>query len=381
MGILDFVKGGIRELAIARPDEAKGLIVYKHPDKTIPNKAQLTVEPDEVALFFRDGKLVGQLGTGRHTLESSNIMFLNQLVDWGTGGNLWVAEVFFVTTREITNVKFGGKVGKLRDPQSGLPVELMVNGTFSLKVIDPARLVIGVVGLGKSTNDEILAWFKEQVVKTIRDDIAELCVKKKWPLLDVTSGAYTEEICQEVLRGHREHLEPYGIEIVQIGNFNLAMKDEDEKRLTKLYENAAYVNMAGGVQGYQQMAVANAMMNVGEGLKSGGGGGGDGGNPLLAGAGLGVGLAMAQQIQQSQGAIPPGAGAPPVTSPAGLAGAQAGGAAATTCGACGKTVPPGRFCAECGNPLQAAGPRYCPSCGSAARPGAKFCSGCGHALG
>src|SRR3990172_6917401 len=67
MGIMDFVKGGIRELAIARPDQAKGLVVYKHPDRTIPMKAQLTVGADEGALFFRDGKLVGQLPPGRHT--------------------------------------------------------------------------------------------------------------------------------------------------------------------------------------------------------------------------------------------------------------------------------------------------------------------------
>src|SRR5258705_13441288 len=32
MGIIDFVKGGIREMAIARPDQAKGFVVYKHPD-------------------------------------------------------------------------------------------------------------------------------------------------------------------------------------------------------------------------------------------------------------------------------------------------------------------------------------------------------------
>src|SRR5690606_15716412 len=123
MGIFDFVKGGVKELAIARPDEAKGQIIYKHPDKTVPNRAQLTVEPDEIALFFRDGKYVGQLANGRHTLESSNIPFLNLLVDKFTGGDAWVAEVFFVTIREVVGLKFGGKVGKIRDPQSGLPVE------------------------------------------------------------------------------------------------------------------------------------------------------------------------------------------------------------------------------------------------------------------
>ncbi|MBA3821476.1 MAG: SPFH domain-containing protein, partial [Deltaproteobacteria bacterium] len=40
MGIMSFIKGGVAELAIARPDSAKDQWVYKHPDQTIPMKAQ-----------------------------------------------------------------------------------------------------------------------------------------------------------------------------------------------------------------------------------------------------------------------------------------------------------------------------------------------------
>ena len=36
---------------IARPDEAKGAILYKWPDLTIRKFTQVTVEPDETALW------------------------------------------------------------------------------------------------------------------------------------------------------------------------------------------------------------------------------------------------------------------------------------------------------------------------------------------
>jgi len=98
MGIISFIKGGVAELAIARPDSAKDQWVYKHPDQTIPMKAQLTVDSDEVALFFKDGKFVGSFSAGRHTLDASNIPFLGQLIDKFTGGNVFICEVFFVTT-------------------------------------------------------------------------------------------------------------------------------------------------------------------------------------------------------------------------------------------------------------------------------------------
>ncbi|HUT77161.1 MAG TPA: SPFH domain-containing protein, partial [Polyangia bacterium] len=143
MGLIDFVKRGVKELAIARPDAAKDLAIYKHPDQTVPYAAQLTVDSDEVAVFFRDGKVEGTLPPGRHTLKSENIPFLSNLVDSFTGGNVFLAEVFFVSTRQFPSIKFGGRIGSVEDPKSGVPVETMVHGDFALRVTDPAQLIIG----------------------------------------------------------------------------------------------------------------------------------------------------------------------------------------------------------------------------------------------
>src|SRR5258708_2507753 len=102
MGIFDFVKKGAQEMFIARPDEAKDRLVYKHPDPTIPMKAQITVGQDEIALFYRDGGFQGKLDGGkRYTLETQNIPFLSNLIDSFTGGNVFKAEVWFITTREV----------------------------------------------------------------------------------------------------------------------------------------------------------------------------------------------------------------------------------------------------------------------------------------
>lgn len=313
MGILDFAKKGVAEMMVARPPESKGLVIYKHPDPTIPMKAQLTVDQDDIACFFRDGKIVGMVQPGRHTLESSNIPFLSNLIDSFTGGNVLRAEVFFITLREMPNYKFGGKIGAVEDPKSGIPVETMVHGSYSLRVTDPQKLLLGLVGMGNANNDGFVSWFRELLMKVMKDRIAELLVKKKWPLLDVTSGAYTEEIEQEVLEGVKTHVDSYGLSILRIGNFTIAINDEDKQTLKKLYTDAAYVRMAGGMQGYQQFAGGKAMMGAGEGMAKGGGGGG-GGNPLLGGAGLGVGFGMANMFTQQQQAYqqpPQQAGPPP----------------------------------------------------------------------
>ena len=306
MGIMDFIKGGVKELAIARPDAAKALWVYKHPDQTIPMKAQLTVDQDEVALFFKNGQYVGSFSAGRHTLDASNIPFLGQLVDKFTDGNVFICEVFFVTTREMASIKFGTSVGDVMDPQTQLRVRLMVHGEFSAKVIDPTKLVIGLVGQRATTNEAFVDWFKSQIQKTIKDHIAELIVKENWPLMKVTSGAYTDEIEQFTLGGVRKNIEPYGVEIIRFGDYSIGMDQADKERLDKLIERFAYVNASGGMGGYQQLAQAEMMMGAAEGMKKGGDAGG-----AMQGAGIGLGFAMAGQMGGAMGAAqarPPGTG-------------------------------------------------------------------------
>ncbi|MBZ0171936.1 MAG: SPFH domain-containing protein, partial [Phycisphaerales bacterium] len=184
MGIGDWFKRGVSEMMVARPDDAKSQVVWKHPDPTIPMKSQLTVEADEKAVFFRDGKAVATLDAGRHTLDSANLPFLSDLIDRFTGGDVFIAEVFFVNVREHPGVKFGGRIGHVEDPKSGVPVETMVHGEFSFRVVDPEQLIVGLVGMGRTESYLVRAWMKEQVLKIIRDRIAELLVKNKWPLLD-----------------------------------------------------------------------------------------------------------------------------------------------------------------------------------------------------
>jgi membrane protease subunit (stomatin/prohibitin family) len=368
MAIIDWFKRGVGEMMVARPDDAKPHVVWKHPDSTIPMKSQLTVEADERAVFFRDGKVVATMGPGRHTLDTSNLPFLSDLIDRFTGGNVFIAEVFFVNVREHAGVKFGGRVGHVEDPRSGVPAEAMVHGEFSFQVTDPERLIVGLVGMGRAETYQVRSWMKEQVLKVIRDRIGELLVRNRWPLLDVTSGAYTEEIERQVLDSIAGHVESYGIRIVRLGNFVIALDEQDAANLKRLYTDTAYVRAVGGVGAYQQFAAGKAMMGAGEGMAKGGGGGeGGGGGGLLGGAGLGVGFGLAQMlVRDHRGGE--------VLAPA---------AAGVVCGACGASVPPGRFCSGCGKELKSAAPAapaggaFCGGCGSPLAADSKFCAQCG----
>ena len=379
MGLMDWFKRGVGEMMVARPDDAKSQVVWKHPDPTIPMGSQLTVQADEVAVFFRDGKIVQTMGPGRHTLDSSNLPFLSELIDSFTGGDVFRAEVFFVSSREHPGVKFGGRIGHVEDPKSGIPVETMVHGEFSFRVLDAETLITGLVGMGRAGSHQVRSWLKEQVLKVVRDRLAELCVKNKWPLLDVTSGAYTEEVETDVLAGVAKHVAGYGMQIVRLGNVTLAIDEEDADNLKRLYTDAAYLRTVGGVSAYKDFAAGKALMGAGEGMAQGGGGGGadaDGsgggagaaGAGLMGGAGLGIGIGLAQLlVKDARGGD--------VLAPA---------AAGVICGACMTSVSAGRFCSACGGemsvpkPSAEASSAYCTGCGNPLAADARFCAGCGH---
>src|SRR6185436_13796860 len=194
------------------------------------------------------------------------------------------------------SIKFGTSIGDVQDPQTRLRIRLMVYGEFSARVIDPTKLVIGLVGQRATTNEGFVGWFKSQVQKTMKDGVAELIVKQSWPLMKVTSGAYTDEIEQSTLEAVRRHIEPYGVEIIRFGDFSITMDQADKERLDKLVERMAYVNASGGMAGYQQLAQAEMMMGAAEGMKKGGDGGG-----AFQGAGIGMGFAMAGQMAGMMG--------------------------------------------------------------------------------
>lgn len=353
MGIFDSIKNEAQRNFVARSDEAKDDIIYRYPENNIRMLTQLTVDADEIALFVKEGKIAGKLGPGRHSLDSNNVPFLSRLLEKVTGGNLFIAEVFFVSLREFAGLKFGGPIGDVRDPETGLGIGTMVYGDFSLRVVDPEKLILGLVGMRRASNEEFLGWFKNQVLKTTRDRVAELLVKKSWPLLNVTSGAYTEEIEQEVISGVKPHVEPYGVQIVRLGNFHVSIKEEDEATLKKLSKDVAYSRLAGGFQNYAQ---GQAMLGAAEGMAKGG----EAAGGAAQGMGLGVGFGMAQMMA-NQGRQQPAPGAP-----------QAAGSFCPNCG----TPSSGKFCANCGTAL-AVQPKKCAKCQSELTSGAKFCGNCG----
>src|SRR2546429_1080639 len=136
----------VRGEFVARPDTGKGQILFKWPDTNIRKLTQLTVERDELAVFFRDGRVQGTIQPGRVTLDSSEIPFLGILVDAASGGKLFRTEPYFVSTREVPNPPLRGASDNVVDPQTNFGVGLRVLCEDSPQVIEAQSLLVNLGG-------------------------------------------------------------------------------------------------------------------------------------------------------------------------------------------------------------------------------------------
>lgn len=407
MGIFNFVKQGVQEMLIQRPDAKKGLIVYKHPDQTVPHYAQLTVDADEAAVFFRDGSIVGTLRTAgsgqRHTLSSQNIPFLGRLLDNVTGGNIFTTDLFFVTMRPVYEQKFGGELGYVEDPTLGEMVTPRIFGEYAFQIVDPERFIVNYVGLRTvaENNDGVTRWIAGKFMNSVTTVVGEILVHEQKSMLQLMP---LQSHIADKLVERAPDLNDIGVRIVQLGKFQINLTDEDRNRLTeaqaeigkakraarvanigiataqaeaaqkqfeldqKFTQDQRYVQqLAGG--NFGQYAAGSAMMGAGQGMAKGGEGSGN----MLGIAGMAMGANMGQMMG---GAMMGGGMQQPQQPPPQQPPAAGTSAALVTCPSCNAQVVPGKFCAECGQGL-APKPKFCPACGAQGAPGGKFCASCG----
>ncbi len=403
MGVFDFVRNGVREMMVARPDNQKSLIVYKHPDQNIPMYSQLTVDSDECAVFFKDGRVVGVLPPGRVTLQTQNIPFLNSIVTSFTGGQVLIAEVYFVKTTPVRSLPFGGPIGDMLDPLTGEQVQPRIFGEMSVVVVDPVRFVIGYSGQAATgDNDAVLAWIKGLFMNGVKTTLGELCENEGKSLLQAVS--LTTKLAAAFV-AHAPDLNDIGVRILQVGQFNINFSEEDRQRLVaanaeiakaqrevrvkqigvagsaadaqarqfqldqQFSQDARYVkDLAGSYQGY---AAGQAVMGAGRGMAEHGVGGGVAGLGAQMAVGMGVGNVMTAGMAPGVAPVAVAAAPAPTFSPGGTQ---------VTCGKCGAKQPGGKFCTDCGTPLVAQ-KKFCSGCGTELAGSAKFCSSCGTAAG
>jgi membrane protease subunit (stomatin/prohibitin family) len=348
---------------IATPDDRKGQIVYKHPDINIRKFTKAIVNADQTALFVNKGSVVGEMGPGQHSIDADELPFLGVLVDNVIARNMYRAELYFVTSRDFVDEPFGGRIDDVFDPQTKQVVSLRVFGEYAMRVTNPVSVVTKLVGtVDCSDNERITDWVDQMLMKTMKVEVTRQIVRNGWPIMGLS--AFIPDIESAVVVATNVELQPYGLALTKMGNFDLNLADEDLARLKKFANDVAYTQLAGS---YTDLARAEMMRGAGEGMAQGGAGAGA--------AMMGVGFGVAPQMAAAPAAaVPP----PPVTPFPTMAGGAPTGSSA--CPSCSAPNPSGaKFCVSCGTGLTPA-TIACTACQAENPANAKFCSSCGSSL-
>ena len=225
------------------------------------------------------GQYVGDIKLpGMYTLDTKNMPILSTILGWKYGfESPFKCEVYFISTRQWTNQKWGTQNPiMVRDPEFG-PVRLRAFGTYAFKVTDAGTFLKELVATDPSFEAyEVTNQFRNAIVSRFVDVIGSSHI----PMLDL-AGNY-ERLSKLALDRIAPELAKMGISLTQFFVENISLPPEVEKALDK----RSQMSVLGNLDQYTKFQTAEAIRDAAQ----------NPGGIAGVGAGLGAGMAVASQM-------------------------------------------------------------------------------------
>ena len=300
MGIFNTLRNELIDI-IEWIDDGKHTLVWRFPryQNEIKHGAQLVVRPGQQAVLVDQGEIADTFEPGRYELSTDNLPLLSTLRGWKHGfASPFKCEVYFVSTRTLTDLKWGTPNPiMLRDADLG-PIRLRAFGNFTLRAIDAKALLTELVGTdGIFEADEVGELLRAVIASAFSDLLGEAHVgafelAAKYGEL---GEALRAKVCERID-------DEYGLEVPALQIVNIALPESVEKAI----DTRSQMGVIGDMGRFQQFQMANA---IGQAAQNPGGGG------AAEGVGLGVGFAMANQMARAFGGTAGGIGMQPPPPP------------------------------------------------------------------
>jgi membrane protease subunit (stomatin/prohibitin family) len=308
MGLWDKIKGEFIDI-IEWVDPTSDTMVHRFDrhQNEIKNNAQLTVRESQVAVFVNEGQIADIFEPGMYNLNTENLPILSTLKGWKYGFNSpFKAEVYFVSTRNFTDLKWGTKNAViLNDDRFGM-LEVRAFGTYAMRVSDAGKFIKEIVGTdGDFTTDEVIGQLKSIVVTRFSDAVGESRIP-----VEGFAGNLNE--LSEFAHGQiGPEFGEYGIDMSKFLVENVSMP---EKVKEEIFELSRLEKI--DLQKLAQLKSAKAIEKAAENDSGTAG----------AGMGMGMGFAMANQMGQtfSQQPAQSSSSPPPIPGAASIFVAQGG---------------------------------------------------------
>ncbi|MEZ6061499.1 MAG: SPFH domain-containing protein [Planctomycetaceae bacterium] len=297
MGLFDKLRAELIDI-VEWVDDSRHTLVWRFPryNNQIKNGAQLIVRPGQVAVFVHRGQIADVFEPGHYELKTDNLPILSTIAGWKYGfDSPFKAEVYFVSTRQVTDLKWGTPNPiMLRDPEFG-PIRIRAFGTYAVKAVEPKALLKELVGTDSEVGtDEVTELLRAIIISTFADVIG----KSQIAALDLASKY--QEFGETLRKEVQERIDDeYGLEIPQLFIVNISLPEAVEKAL----DTRTSMGVIGDMNKFQQYQMGQAMTAAAENPSGGG---------AAEGMGLGLGFAMAGKMMNPgmMGGGPMAGGAP-----------------------------------------------------------------------
>ncbi|WP_176606489.1 SPFH domain-containing protein [Streptomyces morookaense] len=263
-------------------DDSRDTIVWRYPryENEIKMGAKLIVRESQVAVFVNMGRIADVFVPGMYELQTGNLPILSTLQGWKYGFHApFKAEVYFVTTRQFTDMKWGTQNPvTVRDPEFGM-VRLRAFGGYAARVTDPARLLTELAGTDPQFRTEEVEDYLRQLIV---GRLGTLLAGSGIPMLDLAArqGELGDRLGQALTD---ELAASHGISIPKFVIENISLPPEVEQAI----DARSRMGIIGNVDNYARLQAADAIRDAAN-------------NPGGAGEGIGLGLGMAVGQQMAQ---------------------------------------------------------------------------------
>jgi membrane protease subunit (stomatin/prohibitin family) len=295
MGLWEKIRGEFIDIIEWTEPSQSDILCYRFPryNHEIKMGAKLTVREGQASVFVNEGRLADVFKPGMYSLETSNLPILSTLMGWKYGFNSpFKAEVYFVSTRRWTDLKWGTQNPiMLRDPEFG-PVRVRAFGSYAFQVTDPGTFLKQLVATDPSFETyEITNQLRNTIVARFVDAIGQM----KIPVLDL-AGNY-ERVAEMAKQRFAPELAEMGLGLTAFFIENISLPPEVEKALDERTKMGVLGDMGRFTQYQSAQAIRDAAQNPG--------------GVAGLGAGVGAGLVVGQQMAGAVSASAASAAVPP----------------------------------------------------------------------
>ncbi|MGZ5583026.1 MAG: SPFH domain-containing protein [Usitatibacter sp.] len=282
-------------------DDTNDTLAYRFEryQNEIKQGAKLVVREGQTAVFVNEGQIADVFKPGTYTLTTQNLPILATLKGWKYGfESPFKAEVFFISTRKFTDLKWGTPgPAMMRDKDFGM-VRATAFGLYAIRAKDGGVIVRDLVGTeGRFSVQQVQDNLRGKIGLRIKELMPELGI----PVIEMEAKVF--EMGAKLRERLAADFETMGLELVEVQVQDIGLPEEVEKAIDKRGAIAA----VGNLQAYTQYETASSIRDAAS----------NPGGAAGVGVGLGAGMAMGANMMNSMSGMAAAGGASPPPIPGG----------------------------------------------------------------